>query len=246
MQGLLSPSVIENLILGVITSIITGLAVWSWTKLRTSQLLNRRSAFFGMAPKENCLIVINRSPRNQYAMVMGDVETLIETVRLVDTINGKATIAKFDRILEPAGAVTEFCIGGPASNQRTKVHMTHFLPGVTISPYIADNPDSIAIQTKDYTYRYKKDIDEYAILARFFPEPDSNPVILIVGQTAKAGQGAVHYLVKAHDGHLRKTFGNRRPFCIVLKLRSPLTYGVRSIQLVNDISPIAFAPQPGP
>ncbi|MGD1949992.1 MAG: hypothetical protein ACFB14_10135 [Leptolyngbyaceae cyanobacterium] len=240
MKGLLSPSVIENFTVGVITSIITGLAVWSWAKLRTSQLLNRRSAFFGIAPKENCLIVINHDPRNQNAMAMGDVGTLIEMVRLVDTINGKATIAKFDRILEPAGTTTEFCIGGPSSNQRIHVHLANFLPGIVFNDYIADNPDSLAILTKDRTYHYKKDQDEYAILARFFPEPDAYPVILICGQTSKANHGAVHYLVKAHDGYLRKTFGNRRPFCVVVKLRSPLTYGVRSVQFVEDISKVAF------
>lgn len=195
-----------------------------------------------MAPNENCLIVINHDPRHQNAMAMGDVETLIEMVRLVDTINSKATIAKFDHILEPAGAITEFCIGGPASNQRTNVHLTNFLPGITINPYFADSLDSLAIKTKDHTYRYKKDTDEYAILSRFFPEPDANPVILITGQTAKANHGAVHYLVKAHDGYLRNIFGNRKPFCIVLKLISPLTYGIRSVQVVADISKVAFTP----
>ena len=175
-------------------------------------------------------------------MAMGDVETLIEMVRLVDTIDGQPTIAKFDRILEPAGATTEFCIGGPSSNQRAHVHLKNFLPGITFNDYIAHSPDSLAIRTKDHTYRYQKDQDEYAILARFFPEPDGSPVILIAGQTSKANHGAVHYLIKAYDGYLRQTFGHRRPFCVVVKLRSPLTYGVKAVQLIKDISKLAFVP----
>ena len=62
------------------------------------------------------------------------------------------------------------------------------------------------------------------------------------GQVSKANYVAVYDLVKAYDDYLRKTFGNRRPFCVVVTLRSHLTYGVRAVQLLDDISHTALTP----
>lgn len=242
MKELISPSVIENFTVGIITSVVTAVVVWLWEKIRASQILNRKSGFFGISPKENCLVVINHDARNQNAMAQGDVETLIEAARLVDEIDGKLVIARFDRILEPAGETTEFCIGGPDSNQRTKVHLENFLQGIYINPYMPNNPDNIALITKENKYIYAKNKDEHAILARFYPKSDSYPVILICGQTSKGNQGAVHYLKTNYDGYLRKQFGNKKPFCLILKLQSPLTYGVKAVQLVKDITDTAFVP----
>lgn len=238
----MSPSVIENFVVGIITSVVTAVAFWLWGTIRKSQILNRRSAFFGISPKENCLVVMNHSARDQNVMAHGDVETLVEVVRLVDEIGGKLVIARFDRILEPAGEMTEFCIGGPDSNQRTKVHLENFLKGVRYNPYSPDSPDNVALVTKDEIYRYKKHEDEYAILARFYSEPDSYPVILICGQTSRSNQGATHYLVKNYEKFLREKFGNKKPFCLIIKLQSPLTYGFRSVRLVKDVTDIAFVP----
>lgn len=238
----MSPSVIENFVVGVVTSVVTAIGVWLWSKIQASQVLNQRAAFFGISPKENCLVVMNHSARDQSVMTHGDVETLVEVVRLVDKIGGKLSIARFDRILEPAGEMSEFCIGGPDSNQRTKVHLENFLKGIRHNPYSPDSPDNIAIVTKEEIYRYKRHEDEYAVLARFYPDPDSYPVILICGQTSRSNQGAIHYLVKNYDGFLRKKFGNKKPFCLVLKLQSPLTYGFKSVQLVKDVTDTAFVP----
>ena len=110
MTGLMSPSVIENFVVGIITSVATAFAVWLWGKIRASQALNQKAAFFGIAPKGNCLVVMNHSARDPRVMAHGDVETLVEAVRLIDEIGGKLSIARFDRILEPAGEMAEFCI----------------------------------------------------------------------------------------------------------------------------------------
>lgn len=242
MRGLITPSVIENFTVGLVTSVVTAVVVWLWGKIRASQILDRKSAFFGISPKENCLLVINHDPRNHNSVTHGDVETLIEIAKLVAEINAKLVIARFDRILEPAGETTEFCIGGPDSNPRTKVHLENFLQGIYINPYMPDDPDNIAFVTKGKKYIFVNNKDEHAILARFYPESDSYPVILICGQTSKGNRGAVHYLNKNYDSYLRQKFGNKKPFCLILKLQSPLTYGVKAVHLVKDITDIAFIP----
>ncbi|BAY23394.1 hypothetical protein NIES2100_31590 [Calothrix sp. NIES-2100] len=242
MRQLITPSVIENFTVGIVTSLVTAVVVWLWGKIRASQILDRKSAFFGISPKENCLLVINHDPRNQNSVTHGDVETLIEIAKLVAEIDGKLVIARFDRILEPAGETTEFCIGGPDSNPRTKVHLENFLQGIYINPYMPDDPDNIAFVTKEKKYRFVNNKDEHAILARFYPESDSYPVILICGQTSKGNRGAVHYLNKNYDSYLRQKFGNKKPFCLILKLQSPLTYGVKAVHLLKDITDIAFIP----
>ncbi|MDB9439564.1 hypothetical protein PN450_22855 [Dolichospermum lemmermannii CS-548] len=191
-KELISPSVIENFTVGIITSIVTAVVVWLWGKIRALQILNRKSAFFGISSKENCLVVMNHdsNPNHKNTMALGDVETLIEVTRLIDEIHGKLVIAHFESILERPGKTAEFCIGGPDSNQRTKVHLETFIQGIYFNAYIPNDPDNIAIVTKEDKYRYVKNQDEHAILARFYPESDSYPIILICGQTSKGNQGA--------------------------------------------------------
>lgn len=109
-------------------------------------------------------------------------------------------------------------------------------------PYSPSDIDSLAISTKKEKFRYEQYKDEYAVLARFYPSPDAHPVILISGQTSRANQGAIYYLVQNYGTSLRKNFENRRPFCLMVKLQSPLTYGHKSVQLVKDITDIAFIP----
>lgn len=238
----MSPSVIENFVVGIATSLITALTVWLWRRIRKSQVLNRKAAFFGIKPREECLVVMNHNPRSKDTMSHGDIETLVEIVRLVDEIGGKLTIAPFDKILTPAGETAEFCIGGLDSNQRTKVHAENFLKGVQFHPYSPDSIDNLAIITKEEKFRYERYKNEYAVLTRFYPNPDSSPVILISGQTSRANQGAIYYLVKNYDYSLRYKFRNKKSFCLIVKLQSPLTYGHKSVRLVKDITDLAFMP----
>lgn len=236
------PSVVENFVVGIVTSVVTAIAVWVWGKIRNSQIINRRAAFFGISPAGNCLVVINHNPRSPNTMSHRDVEILVEVVRLMYEIGGKLIIAPSDQISEPAGAMTEFCIGGPGSNKRTGVHMDNFLKGINMNSYASGDPDSLAITTKQEKFRYENDENEYAILARFHPHPDSYPVILFCGQTSRANQGAAHYLIQNYDKILRNKFGNKKPFCFVVRLQSPSTYGYKSVKLVKDVTETAFTP----
>jgi hypothetical protein len=238
----MSPSVIENFVVGIITTVVAAIATWLWGKVWRSTLLNRRAAFFGLSPGESSLAVMNQKPDSLNTMSHADVQTLVEVVKLTNEIGSKLEIAPFDEILEPAGKVTEFCLGGPDSNRRTKVHLETFLRGIILKPYAPGDPDNIAIATKDAIYRYKKNESEYAILARFYPNETANPVILICGQTARSNRGAIHYLIEHYDQALREKYGNKRQFCLMIGLRSPSTYGYKSVYLEEDLTGIAFIP----
>jgi hypothetical protein len=234
-------SVIENFVVGIVTSIFTAVAVWLWQKLRKSRILNRKASFFGMVPGERCLAVMNHNPKiSDAAMSHSDIQALVEVVSLAQEVGVSLEAFSFDELLEPAGDTTEFCLGGPDSNQRTKAHLENFVQGVRFHSYEPDNIDNIAIITKSEIFRYRKNESEFAVLARFYPYPNSRPVILICGQTAKSNRGAIHYLLQNYDGFLRKRYSNNQRFCLVVKLQSPLTYGYKSARLQKDLTDIAF------
>jgi hypothetical protein len=222
-------------------SIITAVVVWSWNKIQQSRILNRRAAFFGLLPKEQCFAVMNQNPKSLNTMSHSDVQTLVEVVKLAEKIEADLKVAPFEQFLEPPGSVTEFCLGGPDSNQRTKIHLANFLQGVRFNPYMPGDSDNIAILVQGQKFQYEKNQKEHAILARFYPDSKSHPVILVSGQTARSNQGAVYYLINNYEQDLRRKFGCSERFCLLIKLQSPLIYGYKSARLEQDLTKIAFS-----
>lgn len=233
--------VVENVIVGVATSLATAIVVWSWTRIRAVRALHRRAAFFGVSPGESCLILTNHAAEDPKVVMQNDVEVLVETARLADAIGAKPTIARFDRVLEPAGDTVEFCIGGPDSNERSRVHLKTYLPGVRFTTWSEDSAGAPAIVADEDVFLYRPTELEYAVLARFYPDASPRPVILISGQSSRANQAAIHYLSANYDSSLRRSYGNERPFCLVLRVDSPLVYGVKSVRLAKDVTAAALA-----
>ena len=226
--------VLENLVISIIASVITGVAVWLWNRTIRSRNLARKARFFGIRPGENCLLVMNHHPLKHNTMSHGDIETLVDAVKIVREVGGEVTVAAFDKILEPAGSIAEFCIGGPAANQRTEVHIKNYLKGIEIHPY-TDDAESLCISAGDEKFRYQKGEKEFALLAKVFPNSKSHPVFLISGQTSMGNKAALYYLAQGYDGELRSKY-DEQPFCLILELTSPWTYGYKSVKLTKDIS----------
>jgi hypothetical protein len=99
----------------------------------------------------------------------------------------------------------------------------------------------MAIAIGDDVFAYERSDLEHAVLARFYPEASSHPVILISGQSARSNHGAISYLTKHYERSIRLTHGDGEPFCFVLALRSPLVYGVKSVHLAKEVTSAAFA-----
>jgi hypothetical protein len=166
-----------------------------------------------------------------------DVGSLVEAATIAHELNADLDVKPFDRVAVPAGSVAEFCIGGPSSNDRSRVHLENYLPAVSMNPYNHESAP-LAITIDGDTYGIEKNVREYALLARLLPTPESHPVFLICGQTSIANRGATHYLLQNRKT-LRKQFGSR-PFCLVVRVASPWTYGYRMTALENDITGRAF------
>lgn len=233
----MSPS-LENLLIGIVTSIITGSAVWFWEKTRRARNLNLKSRFFGLAPSERCLIVMNHFPGKQGTMSHGDIYTLIEVAKIIYEIKGEIILAPFDKTLEAAGSITEFCIGGPESNKRTKAHLANFLKGIQTNPYTHET-EPLAILTKEKKYIYNRKERHYAILAKIWPSTNAHPVFLICGQTSTSNNAAIHYLLENYNNFLRKKFSSGR-FCLIVEITSPESYGHKMVKLVDDVTDFAF------
>jgi hypothetical protein len=236
------PASIENLIIGLVTSAVTAVIVWVWGRLARLRTRNRRAAFFGLSPGEPCAIVMNRHAETANAMHHDDVDGLVDLIGLVREIGAIPIVVRFDRILEPAGETTELCIGGPGSNERARVHFKTYLPGIEFRRFAPGADDHMAIVIGDDHFAYEQSELEHAVLARFYPEASSHPVILISGQSARSSHGAISYLTKNYDRSIRRTHRHGEPFCFVLALRSPLVHGVKSVHLSKDVTAAAFAP----
>ncbi len=169
-----------------------------------------------------------------------DIGTLVEAVKIIDKIGGEVIVAPFEETLEPPGDVVEFCIGGPDANERTQSILDNFLVGVRMYLY-KDKVQGrrLAINTKTKLYKYNKGKEEFAILAKFMPKPNSKPVFLIAGQTGFANRGAMYYLAQNYDSSLRRKY-KLGPFCMITKVISPWDYGYKMVELVEDITATAF------
>jgi hypothetical protein len=229
------PSTIQDLLIGLVTSVITGLAVWFWERFHRILDLAQKSRFFGIRPSENCLVVMNHNPRGRNLLSHGDVETVVEIVKIIYQIDGGVTIAAFDKALEPAGNITEFCVGSPASNERTEVHIKNFMQNIVNSPHSKDEPDSLAIFIEGKIYRYKHEEMEHAILAKIVPDQYANQIFLISGQSSFGNKAAVHFLAKNYKKSLLNKY-KHKSFCLLLRIKEPKLYGYKSVELVEDLT----------
>jgi hypothetical protein len=229
--------VFQDLLIGIVTSVITGVAVWLWQKLQQSRLSNRKAQFFGLKPKDECLVVVGHY-RGQNATSHGDIDSMIEAVKAIHNIGFEVKVASFEKAIESPGDSSEICIAGPDSNERTGTHLKTFFNDIHVNPY-NNETDRLAIVTKKKIYRFENGEKEYALLAKFFPKVGGKPVFLICGQTAFSNKGASYYLAKNYDGSIRKKYGNGE-FCFIVRVISPWKFGHKSVELVDDISKYAF------
>lgn len=200
-----------------------------------------KSKFFAVKPKDNCYIVLNNKPGGYKSMSHGDIETLIEVVEVVHELGGRIEVAPFDEKPKGVGIMTEFCIGGPHSNERTKAHLVNHLSGLTFHDYLPGDLDSMAIEFEGKKYRYEKDDDGklkqgYVILAKFYNNElfNSKPIFLICGQTSITNKSAIAYLIQNYE-KLAKEFGDKA-FCLIVKPRDYKTYGYQDVVRVDNLT----------
>jgi hypothetical protein len=235
-------AVFWNIIIGLVTSVLSGGAVWVWQHARVVRSNGRKAAFFGIRPGEVCLIVMNNKWNAHGSTAHSDVHALIEAATLARELGAQITLKSCNDIQEGNGSRTEFCIGGPlgGSNPRTGEYLASYLPGVALLP--ADSRrDPLAITVGDQVFPYDPGNEAHALIAKFVPRTARRPVILICGQEAIANRAAIHLLARDYR-ELMKTFGATRRFGIIVRVSSLGVFGHEAVEFVSDVTARAFVP----
>jgi hypothetical protein len=114
-------SVLINIVVGLVTSLLSGTAVWAGQRLLSLRRRQRAAVFFGVRAGEVCLLVIYRSPwqPSPDSMRHADVQALVDLAVRLRELGAEPEVVSFDQLAEAPGQQTEFCIGGPTVNART-------------------------------------------------------------------------------------------------------------------------------
>lgn len=232
-----------NIVIGLVTTVLSGGSVWLWEGGKNARLLRRKAAFFGIEPRGTCLIVMNNKYDKPGSMHHNDVQTLIEVATLASDTRAQVTVESGNDFHGSNGDRTEFCIGGPSSNPRTAGHLRSHLPGVTPRPYDPVTGEAMAIVVGDQRFICDRRNQEYALVAKFTPPEASRPVIVISGQTSIGNRAAIHFLKREYR-NLSKTIASTDRFCIIVRVTSIGTYGHEAAELASDVTSVAFTPHP--
>lgn len=231
-----------NVLIGIVTSILSGGGVWLWNRAKRARTLHRKAAFFGLEGGAPCVVVMNDKYSKPGSMDQHDVHALVEVAMLGRELGSPVSIRRWQEFQESNGASTEFCIGGPLgnSNPRTGGHLAAHLPGVTIQPF-GPGEDSLAFQVDGERFRCTPGRREHALVAKFRPDPASRPIFVVCGQTSLANRAAVHFLQRRHRD-LAGSLETAERFCLIVRVDAIETYGFQAAALERDVTRTAFAP----
>ncbi|CAL9477047.1 hypothetical protein GCM10010261_29960 [Streptomyces pilosus] len=228
-----------DLVLGLLASCLSGLAVWLWQRGRHNRDLRLRMRVVGARPGDTCLIVMNNKYGAPGTTHHHDVQAMIEAAVLSHGLRCEVEVVRSDDFRGGNGEKPEFCIGGPlGSNVRSAGHVAHSLPGVTFHPY--DHPDHpLAIEAGGVCHRRDSGNEEYVLLAKFTAPGGERPVVLICGQTALTNHAAAYFLRRSYR-RIADTVASTDRFCLLLKVPSIGTYGFQGVVLERDLTDVAF------
>jgi len=231
-------SALLNIVIGLVTSVLSGTAVLLWRRAATSRLLHRKAAFFGLRPGSPCLIVMNNHWQLPGSASHDDVHVMLELAALAHEAGCPVTVIPADDLRERAEDSVEFCIGGPLSNPRTAAHLAAYLPGVKQRP-ISARSDSGAIIVGGQKFSFKRGRQEYAVIAKFTQTHSRYPVMVIYGQRAIDSRAAINF-VKHNYKALSKAVESVNKFCLIIAVTSSDTYGSQAAELAADVTSAAF------
>ncbi|MCM2576686.1 hypothetical protein [Streptomyces meridianus] len=235
---------IRDIVLGLIATGIAAAIGWFARTYLWRRRLRRKQRFFGLPGNSECLLVVNRKAGGEdWSVARRDVFGLLELAALVKDCGANVQIVAHDAVQQGFGERTEFCFGGPVSNQRTAAHLRALLPGVRIAsgpePGAGRKTFAVSFSVGGETFAMEEGRAEYVLLARLTGGASARPVFLACGQRAVANQAAVRYLLRHHERLARK-HGNA--FCLLLKVVDSEAYGPDVVELVKDVTRDATSP----
>ncbi|MFE2727888.1 hypothetical protein [Kitasatospora sp. NPDC059327] len=225
-----------NVLLGLVASAISASLGWLAQNLRRRRRLERVRSFFGLPAGGECLIVVNRSVgvgAHARTVTRRDAYALMELAALVKECGAQTELVAHDAVHRGLGAKTEFCFGGPSSNERMAAHLAWGLPGVTVTSGSDGPANVIVVGDRSFTVDWENEV--YALLARLPTPEGGRPVFLISGQTGVANHAGVRYLVANHR-RLARRYGEDGTFAVVLRVVNPQAYGPDVVELAADVT----------
>ncbi|MDG5803801.1 hypothetical protein P9869_14185 [Streptomyces ossamyceticus] len=232
--------IVLNVVIGLVTSMLSGGTVWVWQRQARRRVLRRKAGFFGIMPGDPCIVVMNNKWDAPGTAQHRDVQAVLKAALLAAEQGCEVTMRSSDEFRGSNGGSVEFCIGSPenGSNVRTGGHLRHNLPGVTVHPF--DEPGlSMAIEIGGEVFGWDRGEQEHALVAKFVPPGAQRPVVLISGQTSLANHAAVHYLMTSWRD-LAARLDDTERFCVVLRIDSIRTYGFHGAAFARDVTASAF------
>ncbi|MER0242233.1 hypothetical protein AAHZ94_09385 [Streptomyces sp. HSW2009] len=234
---------VRNVLLGLVASGISAALGWFVRTYTLNRAFRSKLRFFGLRPGEESLLVVNgKAGQSSWTVARQDVFALLELSMLIKACKSEAKIVPHDAPGTGLGQITEFCIGGPISNDRMAAHLRNLLPGFTMDVETESGPQCGAFTVGGEVYRMEPGHVEYVLLARLRAHEGARPIFLICGQRALTNFAAARY-VNRHHAALAQTHGEQ-PFCLLLKVVDSEAYGAEVIQLVTDITQTALSPRP--
>jgi hypothetical protein len=231
-------SALLNILIGLVTSVLSGTAVLLWRRAASSRILHRKAAFFGLRPGSPCLIVMNNHWQLPGSASHDDVQVMLEIAALAHEAGCPVNVIPADDLRERDSDSVEFCVGGPLSNPRTGAHLAAYLPGVKQRP-ISARSDSGAIVVGGRKFAFKRGRQEHALVAKFTPAHSKYPVVVIYGQRAIDSRAAVNFLKNSYKT-LSKTVDSVNKFCLIIQVAASDTYGAQAAELAADVTSAAF------
>ncbi|MDL5206356.1 hypothetical protein [Streptomyces sp. ALI-76-A] len=155
--GIWMADVALNLAIGLVPSLISGGAVWVWQRHGRRRRLREKTRFFGLRPGDTCIVVLNNKWNAPGSTQHHDVPAMLEAALLAREMGCAVSMRSSDEFRGSNGSCAEFCLGGPegVSNVRTRGHLRHNLPGVTVHPF--DSPTApMAIEVGGEVYRWDR------------------------------------------------------------------------------------------
>lgn len=238
---------LREIVLGVLAAGITTALGWFARTYLWRRRLRRKQGFFGLPRHSECLLVVNRDARGEWAVARHDVFALLELSSLIKDCGANADVITHDAAQQGFGERTEFCIGGAASNRRMAAHLQSLLPGAVMNTDVEPGPDRSAFTIGDECYRLENGTSEHVLLARLTAGQNAGtrPVFLLCGQSSITNQAAGRYLARQYPRLIRK-YGTGGNFCLLLRVVNSQAYGPDVIELVADVTRAATAPAPAP
>ena len=232
----------QDLAVNLLASVLAGAAVWVAQRLLSYRRLARERAFFGLAGGATCRLVVGRhaSAGDERSVHRNDVAALVELATIVRECGARPDLYAGANAPTGVGRVTEFCVGGPTSNPRTEAHMRAMLPGVAMAEYRGPG-DELTLAIGEARYARDPDRREYAVVARC-AGAGGRPVFVLIGQTAVTNLAAARFLGANHRA-LRRTYGERADFCLVLRVIEPGAYRADRVELEADVTAEATTPR---